>query len=576
MNEKPAAIVPRWCWIGLLAILLFDVWLRGHTFAPTIKQHLGFAPWPVVQGGTEPLDCDESAYAYIGRRLVRGDVMYRDLTENKPPLGYWLYASAVAIGGANELTVRMMPIPFVLLTIALIWWIGLRLGGPLAALGSAAIYAVVSTDPYLYGNGANLEHAINLFTVGSLAALVEASGRKGHRLEMIAGLCLGAATLIKQVAIIHFVVYAIYLIRVPREPVVQRATRLAVVGGGFSFAWAVAVGILLAQGAGSDAYEDIIRYGGALATDTPPDPNSPPFFVRWITGNSDPRNGRLPWPFGKTDWLVWWGTGSWPLWLAAVPALGWLALRRDPPSNAPFDLRARRLVAAWTLSAWIQVALPGLFWAHYYLLPVPGIALALGIAFSDAVAIRKQLGLVFAVVLGSAFLLTAGIQEHDYLRVPAEQLTVRYKGGAQWVTLRGVGHWLETQSANWPTRRLLVWGWQSPLFIYANMDGVSRHFFVDPLLKSQALAGKHPLIRPRLERVVKDVQEKRPDVVFAGDYPFPALRAVLDQNYRFYPFQYGNEAEMREVYRRGQGLWIRRDHASEFEPSPSSNPRKAR
>ena len=33
--------------------------------------------------------------------------MYRDLTENKPPLGYWLYTLAVALGGYNELTIRL-------------------------------------------------------------------------------------------------------------------------------------------------------------------------------------------------------------------------------------------------------------------------------------------------------------------------------------------------------------------------------------------------------------------------------------------------------------------------------------
>ena len=55
-----------------------------------------------MAGASEPLDCDEAAYAYIGHRLLKGDVMYRDLTENKPPLGYWLYALAVALGGSTS------------------------------------------------------------------------------------------------------------------------------------------------------------------------------------------------------------------------------------------------------------------------------------------------------------------------------------------------------------------------------------------------------------------------------------------------------------------------------------------
>ena len=117
-----------------------------------------------ARGEAEPLDCDESAYAYIGRRLVRGDVLYRDLTENKPPGGYWLYALAVALGGANEQTIRFMPLPFVLATLGLVWWLGLRLRGRGAAASPALTYAIVSTDPYLFGNGANMEHFLNLFS----------------------------------------------------------------------------------------------------------------------------------------------------------------------------------------------------------------------------------------------------------------------------------------------------------------------------------------------------------------------------------------------------------------------------
>ena len=54
-------------------------------------------PGADVPEESEPLDCDEAAYAYIGRRLVAGDVLYRDLTENKPPLGYGIYAAGVAV-----------------------------------------------------------------------------------------------------------------------------------------------------------------------------------------------------------------------------------------------------------------------------------------------------------------------------------------------------------------------------------------------------------------------------------------------------------------------------------------------
>ena len=119
----------RWSILALFVLLVFNLWYRGHTFGPDVRDALGIPPWPATVGASEPLDCDEAAYAYIGHRILVGDVMYRDLTENKPPLGYWLYALAVAIGGYHELTIRLMPIPFVLATIALVWWIAMRLEG---------------------------------------------------------------------------------------------------------------------------------------------------------------------------------------------------------------------------------------------------------------------------------------------------------------------------------------------------------------------------------------------------------------------------------------------------------------
>ena len=59
---------------------------------------LGLSLYSVTGAASEPLDCDEAIYAYIGKRIAGGSVLYRDLTENKPPGGYWTYALTVALG----------------------------------------------------------------------------------------------------------------------------------------------------------------------------------------------------------------------------------------------------------------------------------------------------------------------------------------------------------------------------------------------------------------------------------------------------------------------------------------------
>jgi 4-amino-4-deoxy-L-arabinose transferase-like glycosyltransferase len=566
----------RWPHVVLIVLLVFDVWYRGHTFGPSLGKSVATSLWPGVAGMTEPLDCDEAAYAYIGHRALQGDVLYRDLTENKPPLGYWLYALQVAIGGYDELAIRIMPIPYVLATIVLVWWIGYRTGGPAAACLAAGLFIVCSTDPYLFGNGANLEHFINLFAVAALALLLRGWDGTGRWPLLASGICVGAAVLVKQVAIVQAGVFVLALALRntaaddrPRRRFTRTLLDLLAFAAGLVSIVALAAGILFLQGADHSAMEDIFEYGRALATDTLPEPHAPSVWVRWVTGNADP-SGHLPWPFGKTDYLVWWGTGSWPLWLASIPALVALFLSRR--STGP-----RRLIAAWTLAAWAQVILPGLYWPHYYLLPTAGAAILVALYFTDAAALLLQAvhrrkatarnssgnepGLgrlcwagVVVLLIGAAAGTTVFVQIRDYLLVPPEELTIRYKGGRQWVVLRQMGLELARRAAVWDQPKLYVWGWQSPLHFYARLDSPTRHFFVDNLLRDQA-DRHHPLIEPRTEEIVASLRRHPPALVFTGYPPFRALQAFLNEGY--------------SSSRLARGLWVRRDGSGPFEAGPS-------
>ena len=280
-----------------------------------------------------------------------------------------------------------MPIPFVLATIALVWWIALRLGGPGSACLAAGLFVILSTDPYLFGNGANLEHFINFFAVASLALFDSWMGP--HR-PMVASWVRAFVWVPRRWSSRSRSSPPSSSSRPSRgEPGRERSdgderSREACStsfrsGWAWSSIVAVAAAILMARGAGAAAYDDIFRYGRALATDTLPEPNAPPGVIRWITGNADPK-GRLPWPFGTTNYLVWWGTASWPFWLVSIPALAYLLL-------APRTTPQRRLVAGWTLAAWAQVTLPGLYWPHYYLLPIAGAAIAVAVCWADAASV---------------------------------------------------------------------------------------------------------------------------------------------------------------------------------------------
>jgi hypothetical protein len=375
------------------------------------------------------------------------------------------------------------------------------------------------------------------------------------------GICLGLASLVKQVAIVHGIIYVVALLlratKMTEEGEALRSIPSRIIDVtalllGVALVWGCAATAVARQGAGSDAYEDIFRYGRALASETPPPPNAPPKWERWVTGNADPK-GNLPWPFGQTDYLVWWGTGSWPVWLAAVPALAWLAF--GPGSTGP-----RQLTAAWTLSAWVQVALPGLFWQHYYLLPVPGLAVSIAVFLGDQFAKGRRgvlphlLSALIVPAVVAALGWTAWRQWVEYVRVPPQELTVRDKGGAQWIENRRLGLDLARRSRQWTDPRLFIWGWQSPLYFYSGLEPATRQLFADDFIR--AFAGTdHPLVRPRIDRIMADLNAHPPAIIFTGYPPFPALRQLLEERYL--------------PSRRAPGLWIERSKYSEFEAAES-------
>jgi hypothetical protein len=531
---KLAALARRYgCRAGLAAILVFNVWVRGHAFGPAIRHYAGFDPYFTTSPESEPLNSDEAIYGYIGDRIAHGAIMYRDLTENKPPLGYWLYTLAVGLFGASELTLRVLPVPYVLATTILVWWLGLRLRGPAAALLAAFLFALASADPYLGGEGGNMEHMINFFAIGSLACLLAGWETRRRGWLIASGAAVGAACLIKQVAGLHGAVYACALLLrrggatlAARPRGRDRWLDVAALASGFVMVIGAAVAVIVAQGAGEAAYDDIFRYARALVIDTPDPPNAPPWYVRWVTGNADVR-GMLPWPFGRSGSMVWWGTGTWPLWLPAIPCLTWMAI-------GPWTSPGRRLVACWTLSAWVQVALPRLFWQHYYLLPLPGLAIAIAVTACDLWVLTRSgrqarwfcgmLAMLLAAAIGS----TVWLETSHYLCVPPADLPGRVDPG--WVDTRGLGRELGRRAAILGRTTLFVWGWQSQLYFYSGLDCVTPQVYGDPFILYHS-AGDHPQARSRLTRTLRDLRTNRPAVIYIGFPAFPALVRLLAEHY---------------------------------------------
>src|SRR6266542_1663421 len=60
---------------------------------------------PVI---VSPFERDEGVYATIAQRLLRGDVPYRDLFDNKPPIVYGWYALSFLLFGEGVAAPRIV------------------------------------------------------------------------------------------------------------------------------------------------------------------------------------------------------------------------------------------------------------------------------------------------------------------------------------------------------------------------------------------------------------------------------------------------------------------------------------
>lgn len=457
-----------------------------------------------------PFDRDEGIYAYIGKELLGGSVLYKDVIDIKPPGIYYLYALAIATFGGTVEGVRTFTAIYSLATLGAVYWLARSVYGVVAAIGAAILFAVFSCAPLTEGCGSNAEVFMVLPLMLGVIIFLRGAEKEDRRLLFWSGFCGAAAILVKTVALPYGVVLfgAAFFMRRNgaslRVRLVDAASYLAPY-------------LLMALLTG------LFFYGqGALDN-----------FIYW--------NFSLPLLYRKEEVILSYSVLQvikvlapefLLLTLLALPTAVWLVITRCNFKNIVLVL----LVTASCLGIW----LPGKFFPHYFIQLFPVLAVLGGIGLARCLEIRGAM-LYFVAVIAIASLVYFGASDAKYFVKFTPQEVSKAKFGTIFIDAARIADYVrqDTDARDY----IFQWGFEPEIYFLADRRAPVPHVSTPTMIFA-----KNPWTEVIV--MIESLNNKKPKYI------------IVDPNLTGYPgevsvgeilaadYQFVNRIGYAQVYRR--------------------------
>jgi hypothetical protein len=445
---------------------------------------VGFVCLQLARAG-EPLGLDQGLFATFGRWLRAGWVPYRDIFDSKPPLHLYTWVPASAMGPwlfeAFWLAATM-----VLAVLALRRWCCAWAGLVAAVLLFAGLWA-----PGLGGYWTRLQAEELLAPAVLGAAWLALVAVERPRAALWCGVLVGAASLYKVPALVTGVAWLVLW---------RDARRSAWFAAGVVAPWAVAVLWFAAHGALGDFLDAVFLYQR-----------------HWIA-MIDP-----PWSDVVHGFVSTALPALAPLWVAA--AAGVIVTWRTDRARATF-------LIAWIASAIVAVVLQRQLAGYHFLLLVPPLAFAGGLAVADR---RGRYALIAVAAL-------LGLAARDWVRSYGStsyvQGTYDPRPQAEVATFIAA----HTRASD----GILVWALAPAIYALSDRHPTTRYPFHRLLLTDSPLALRVPGRAARraafLARLaadppaiivlgLRDANPFEPQDSIASLVAFPELNAIVSRDY---------------------------------------------
>jgi hypothetical protein len=420
----------------------------------------------------QPMGADQALYAYVGERILAGDLPYRDAWDQKPPAIHYTYALLRAIWHGDGIVAAAD-----LAAAGFVAWLLFRLGARLdsrpAGIAAALLFLLLSNPAFTRLAGVRLRAQSETFiasaVTGAFLLLARSRASRSPAALTGAGVLFGTAAMFKYNAAVY-VIAGVAALGVWKRLSWASLARVAI---GFCIPVAVLLGVFVIAGALRPMYDATIAYNLEYSGETYA---GPLHAVRYLL--------TFPIDRSRVDALWTLGCGGCAVLIAAA-AGG----------------RHRLVAPLWVAAACLSIVINGSRGLpQYFVQANPPLALAAAWAGTLGwSAICRRLGYMAPMMGATVIVLIAiavwRVNQFPKLfeqtlfdaryaagRMARQEHLARYADERKYSALAAeqLSEYLRSHST--PTERVYVFGFTCAAYIYANRASASRFFWSRPVI----------------------------------------------------------------------------------------------
>jgi hypothetical protein len=420
-----------------------------------------------------PMSRDEGTYGYLGQLAAKGLTPYLDFYEMKPPMLYYLYGLGGSLFGFTDLGLRLFALLLTLCSSLLIFLILNRYTSKHFALVGAALFSILSLNPFAFGFAMIAEHLVNTLVLVSIFLIHKSYDRKGFLLMLLAGAAFATAILTKQTAILLSPVFLLYFILHHRyKSWIIQSLRFA---AGALIPVTLLAMLFVLNGAFSEAMYWLTTYPAKYASSVSPEEGKT--YLRYFSKNIS---------LFQVSLFI---TAA----FALVANLVWI-------KKKPFTwLTAYFIIALLTV-------VPGFrFYGQYWMLIFAPMALMAAAALHQVEKLKPRLGILAA---GCVMVLMAGelvVHSDYYFGKPSSKEVEKLYKNNPFGPIRKLSTYAGSLMKE--DDSFMVFGSEPQAYLYADKIAPSKHVFMSMISKHDEKS------KVFIDEAMNDLEQKQPTYV---------------------------------------------------------------